>query len=376
MPWQIVSTVSSRAEFVALARVEGANVRSLCRRFGISPKTGYKWMRRAAAGGDDPLADRSRRPTHSPGRTASAVEDAIVALRGEHPCWGGRKLRQRLLNLGRADVPSASTIAAVLRRHGCLGSDPPTPRAFVRFEAAAPNQLWQMDFKGHFAMANARCHPLTIVDDHSRFATAIRACGNERNETVREALTAVFRVYGLPDRLLCDNGAPWGSAGSEEKHTGLSVWLSRLGVRVVHGRPYHPQTQGKDERFHRTLKAEVLQGRSFRDLTECQDQFDRWREVYNTIRPHDSLSLAVPASRYRVSGHAYPETLPEVQYLDGDVVRKVQKGGEIGFAGRWWKVGKPFVGERVALRPSEVDGVWSVYFARTCVATIDRNPRE
>src|SRR5205807_4484324 len=152
---------------------------------------------------------------------------------------------------------------------------------FERFERAAPNELWQMDYKGHFATRAGRCHPLTVVDDHSRYAVGLRACGDERGGTVQAELTAIFRQYGLPERMLMDNGSPWGS-DALHRHTWLTVWLLELGVAVSHGRPYHPQTQGKDERFHRTLTAEVIGRRAFADLAECQRRFDAWRVVYNT----------------------------------------------------------------------------------------------
>src|SRR5205807_8775954 len=138
--------------------------------------------------------------------------------------------------------------------------------------------LWQMDIKGHFAMASGRCHPLTVIDDHSRYALGIVACGDEREPTVRAGLTAIFRQYGLPDRILADNGAPWGGfADGGQRYSMLAVWLMQLGVGLGHGRPFHPQTQGKDERFHRTLNAEVIGRRAFRDLADCQRRFDEWR---------------------------------------------------------------------------------------------------
>ena len=171
-----------------------------------------------------------------------------------------------------------------------------------RFEHAAPNELWQMDFKGHFALRQGRCHPLTVLDDHSRYALEEdrRLRRPETGETVRrQGLQAVFRRYGLPCRILTDNGSPWGSSGTGHGlHSQLSVWLMDLGVGVAHGRPYHPQTQGKDERFHRTLKAEVLDGRTFADLPHAQDAFDAWREVYNSQRPHQALDMARPSARH------------------------------------------------------------------------------
>jgi transposase InsO family protein len=370
MPWNEVSTVSLRLEFVTLAAAEGANVRELCRRYGVSPETGYKWIARHREGGAAALANRPRRPVRSPDRTAEPVEAAVLGLRDDHPAWGGRKLRARLIATGHADVPAASTITAVLRRHGRLA--PATAAAaFVRFEHDAPNQLWQMDFKGHFATAAGRCHPLTVLDDHSRFALGLVACGDEQDATVRGHLTALFRRYGLPDRILCDNGPPWGTAGAAARHTALTVWLLRLGVGVPHGRPYHPQTQGKDERFHRTLNAEVIQGITFADLKACQCRFDPWREMYNHERPHEALGLAVPASRYRPSARPFPEALPVWEYGPTDAVRKVACDGTIRFKGRPIDLGKAFRGEHVAVRPTVEDGLFGIYFGVHQVAQAD-----
>ncbi len=370
MPWKEVSAMSLRLEFVRLARHPQANVRELCRRFQVSPKTAYKWLARFDAWGEPGLTDRSRRPVHSPGRTADELEQRVLALRQQHPAWGGRKLRARLRALGVADVPAASTITAILHRHGLI--DPgqaAAHRPCRRFEHDAPNRLWQMDFKGHFATDQGRCHPLTIVDDHSRFALGLFACADERTETVQGHLTAVFRRYGLPERILCDNGPPWGS-GPDAEHTPLTVWWLRLGIGVCHGRPYHPQTQGKDERFHRTFKAEVLQGASFRTPPECQPRFDDWREVYNHQRPHEALGLAVPAARYRASVRPFPEELPPLVYEPPALVRKVQPTGRIGFRGREVKVGKAFAGYAVGVRPTTTEGLWEVYFGAQRVATI------
>jgi len=371
MPWNEVSTVSLRLEFVTLAAVEGANVRELCRRYGVSPPTAYKWISRFREGGAEALADRPRRPASSPARASESVEAEVLRLRDEHPAWGGRKLHRRMIDLGRRDAPAASTITAMLRRHGRLAADAPASAPFVRFEHDAPNRLWQMDFKGHFATAVGRCHPLTVLDDHSRFALGVVACGDERDATVRNCLTALFRRYGLPERILCDNGSPWGAVGNGSRYTALGVWLLRLGVGVCHGRPYHPQAQGKDERFHRTLKVEVLQGRSFDDLAACQRRFDPWRESYNHRRPHEALGLAVPASRYRPSGRPFPETPPEWEYGPTDSVRKVCGAGAISFQGRLHDVGKAFRSDRVAVRPTVEDGVFSVHFGVHQIAQID-----
>ena len=372
MVWRERSVMDLREEFVRLALSDEANRRELCRRFGISAQTGYKWLGRYAAEGRDGLADRSRRPRTSPARVAPAVEAAVLAVRAEsNQAWGGRKIRRRLQDLDHAAVPSASTITEILRRHGALDPAQAAGHApWRRFERDRPNELWQMDFKGHFATTAGRCHPLTVLDDHSRYALGLAACADERATTVRERLGAIFRRYGLPEAMLMDNGAPWGDSGGQP-HTVFTVWLMRLDIRVAHGRPHHPQTQGKEERFHRSLKAEVLAGRRFADLDDCQGAFSRWRHVYNHQRPHEALDLDVPARRYQPSARAFPETLPEIEYGPGDVVRKVEDGGRISFRGRRWRVSKAFKGQPVALRPSEVDGVFTVRFCANTIATID-----
>jgi transposase InsO family protein len=350
----------------------GANMRELCRRFGISRSNGYKWLRRYSRQGRGGLSDRSRRPLRSPTRTPEATEAEVLRIREKsNNVWGGRKIAKVMRNTGHIEVPTPSTITEILRRHGKLVErSHEHPGLHQRFERAAPNELWQMDFKGHFAMAQGRCHPLTVLDDHSRYSLTISACGNEQDATVRARLVPVFRRYGMPFAMLMDNGAPWGDAGGQP-HTIFTVWLMQLGVRVTHSRPLHPQTQGKEERFHRTFKAELLSGKTFRDLPECQDAFDRWRHVYNHERPHEALALAAPAERYCGSPRPFPENLPSIEYGPGDIVRKVDANGHISFRGRVLSVGKAFRGNPIALRPSGGDGVFSVHFCAHRVGTLD-----
>jgi transposase InsO family protein len=377
MPWKHVTPMSQRKEFVSLAMVDGVNMSRLCRRFEISRKTGYKWVARARAEGETGLADRSRRPRRSPRTTPRGLEEAVLQVREVHPAWGGRKLRVRLQAQGWTQVPAASTITAILHRHGLIDpGESAKHQAWQRFEAPAPNDLWQMDFKGHFALAPGRCHPLTVLDDHSRYALGLEACADERRHTVQQRLTAIFRRYGLPRKMLMDNGPPWGAEGQAD-YTILTVWLLRLGVRVSHSRPYHPQTLGKDERFHRTLKAELLQYCQGLALVQCQPRFDAWRLTYNLERPHEALGLAVPASRYRESPRSFPEQLPAIEYGPGDVVRKVYETGRISFHNRFFRLGKAFRGESVALRPTVTDGLWEVYFGQHRIARINlREPAD
>ena len=362
-----------RAEFVRLASVEGQEFAEACSRFGISRKTGYKWMTRFKEEGESGLADRSRRPKKSPGQSSKKTESMVSKLREKHPQWGGRKLRQRLLDLDQLNVPSASTITSILGRHGLLSElDGAGDRhALQRFERENPNELWQMDFKGHFAMVGGgRCHPLTVLDDHSRYSIGIRACENEQASTVKRELVTMFRQYGLPVQMLMDNGSPWGDPGGQP-WTIVTSWLLRLGIRVSHIRPHHPQSQGKDERFHRTLKAEVLRGRSHLDLLACQVAFDPWREVYNRERPHESLGMKVPASRYRLSGRSYPEELPAIEYGTELEVRRVQSTGLMRFKGYVVRIGKAFTGQPVGLMRSVTQGLYEVFFCHQRIGWVD-----
>jgi transposase InsO family protein len=300
------------------------------------------------------------------------MEARVLALRDEHPAWGGRKLQAVLVQRGIEEVPSASTITEILRRHGRLdAAESAKHQAFTRFEHATPNDLWQMDFKGHFGLEDhSRCHPLTVLDDHSRFNLGLRACSNEQGATVRDELTALFRRYGLPRRMLMDNGSPWGDDG-ENPYTPLTVWLLRLNIGVSHGRPYHPQTQGKEERFHRTLQAELLSRSRFRTLADCQGQFDPWREIYNQQRPHEALGMRPPASCYRVSERTFPETLPPLEYAPNCQVRKVQQDGEFSFRGRKIRISRAFEGYPIGLRPTMDDSRWEVAFGYRVLGQID-----
>jgi transposase InsO family protein len=373
MPWQEQTVMSERQEFVAFASQEGANIAALCRQCGISRKTGYKWRHRAAAGETD-WDDRSRRPHTSPRRTSAAMEERVLALRAAHPTWGGRKLHHRLLADGMADVPAASTMTAILRRHELLAATPP-PRDFIRFEHPEPNALWQLDFMGHRPLETGRVHPLTLLDDHSRFALALEACAHEQQALVQTHLTAVFQRYGLPRVILSDNGSPWATAGMGGL-TMLEAWLLRLGVDIWHGRVYHPQTQGKVERFHGTIAADVFAQRAFPDLTAAQASFAAFRTVYNLERPHEALDYAVPASRYQPSPRPFPQTLPEIVYGPDDAVRLVTVHGSIQWQRRRHFVSRGLVGQPVAVRPTLVDGCYAVLYCHRQVATIDLNDPE
>ncbi len=369
MPWEEKSIMEQRQEFVVLAACEDANIRELCRRFRISPTTAYKWLKRHEDGGREGLADHSRRPANSPSSSHPNIEALILEARRTHPAWGARKLRRWLQDRGITGLPAPSTVHAILVRHGCIteaASATHTP--WQRFEHAAPNDLWQMDFKGHFAAGSRRCHPLTVIDDHSRYVVCLGALDNEGLIDTQACLIRTFERYGLPWRLTMDNGSPWGEPGY---YTRFELWLMRLGVKVSHSRPYHPQTQGKGERFHRTLDVELLQSKGFRDLAHAQQEFDTWLPVYNQERPHEALGMRAPVTRYAPSTRSYPGTLPALQYGPTDAVRKVQGKGEFSYMGKLYKLGKAFTGQCVAIRDTPCDYVRHVYYGSHHVASID-----
>jgi transposase InsO family protein len=363
--------MSQRLEFLAEAQRKELRFSALCRQYGISRKTGYKWLQRGEA-----TSELSRKPRSSPGKTAPDVEALVCELRLTEPVWGGRKIRHRLMLDGVTGLPAASTITDILRRHGLLSPPLRPQRDLVRFEAEQPNDLWQMDFKGQFETAAGTCYPLTVLDDHSRFLLCLATCPDQKTETVEGELLRLFRKYGLPKRILCDNGPPWGS-DAQHRFTKLCAWLIRLGIQVSHGRPYHPQTQGKDERFHRTLSMELLRRREaeWQDLSEVQVAFDVYRGRYNEYRPHQALGGIPPAWRYMASPRALPDALPEPVYEPSDVLRRVTKDRRFDFRGCAYRIGKAFVGQTIALRANK-EGGWDVYYCWQRIARLDpSNPR-
>ncbi len=371
MPWKETTSMSLRTEFVHSAELENANVSELCRRFGISRKTGYKWLTRYREEGENGLADRSRRPHHSPKQTSTSIESRVLGVRQKHTAWGGRKIRKILQNQGCHPVPAASTITAILRRNAQIDPDEAQKhKPMQRFEWQRPNELWQMDFKGHFALEEGGyCHPLTVLDDHSRFLVGIKACSNETIETVKAQLTTIFERFGLPQRMLMDNGSAWGF-DREARHTLLTAWLIRLGIHISHGRPYHPQTQGKEERLNRTLSEEVIRQNRLNTLLETQAVFDAWWQIYNYVRPHEALGMLTPASRYTPSPRPFPATLPPVIYAEDDLIRKVDISGKIYFHGRTFRISAAFRHQPVAIRPAETDGNFNVFYCTQKVAQI------
>jgi transposase InsO family protein len=366
MPFQ--GKEEAREELCRLALHEGANRRRLCRRHKISPMTLYKWLERYRSEGAQGLREHSRRPRHSPSRTAAEMEAAVLTVRQENPVWGGRKIAASLRRQG-LSPPSPSTITEILKRNGqpmvAAGQ-----KAWKRFEHAEPNTLWQMDFKGDVAFGRGRLHPLTVIDDHSRYAVVVHASNNERHQTVQNAVQAAFERYGLPEVILTDNGSPWGAA-TEHSLTKFGVWLIEHGVAPWHSPPLHPQSHGKNERFNRTLKLELLERQTFDDLHQAQQAFDAWRHRYNHHRPHDAIGLAVPADRYRPSRRCFMPIVKPFDYGPDAVIRSVDAAAHISFQSRRWKASKALVGKHVAIRPTSLDGVFDIVFRHVTIRSIN-----
>lgn len=370
MPWQEQSQMALRREFVTFAQRGEIPIRRLCRQYGISPKTDYKWLARATADPTESLADRSRRPRTSPAQTGPAMEDQIGAVRDAHPTWGGRKIHYWLRRQRLASVPASSTITDILRRHGRIMPAGDAPHTWQRFERDAPNDLGPLDCRGHRPRGTARVHPLTLLDDHSRFLLGLWAQAEERGAGVQTQLTGCFQRYGLPRAILTDNGPPWGATG-QGGLTKLEAWLLRLGIAVHHGRAYHPQTQGKIERLHETIAAAGFAFPPLSDLATAQVAFEQFRQAYNQDRPHEALAYAVPADRDQPSPRLCPAPVPPIVYAPGDAVRKVRRQGAISFHNHSSFVGTGLVGLPVAVRPTTTDGVFAIRFCAQQIGLID-----
>ncbi len=384
MPFNFKSVMEQKVEFCLLAMQGTMSFSSLCRRYSISRPTGYKWISRYKINGMDGLADLSRKPTNSPSKIPQSIEDFIVKQRIEDHPWGAKKIHKILQDKQATGeypfdhIPCKNTLTRVFERNGLINEQRRhTKQKWQRFEHKQPNNLWQMDFKGPIALLNRHiCHPLTILDDHSRFNIGLFACKDQKQQTVQNHLIDVFRKYGLPDMMLCDNGPPWGSFGQnieELPHTftKLEKWLIRLEIKPIHGHPYHPQTQGKDERFHRTMDEEILSKKKMDNHEHCQDQFDYFREKYNCRRPHEGINFDYPIKRYCHSDRTYPEKLSPVEYDSSDIVKKVWLDGFIQFKNKRYHVGKAFKNELVALRKTIDENQYDVYFCYHKIRTIE-----
>lgn len=347
MPWESKTVEDLRKEFV-LAQQECDNFSSLCREFGITRKTGYKWKERYENG--ETLSDLSRKPATVANKTDVDTEKLIVSLRTENPGWGAKKLKQVLERQGYS-IPSAKTVNNILHRYGCISSDESAKhKPYIRFEKERCNEMWQTDFKGEFKMAdNNYCFPLNIFDDHSRFVIKIAPSLTTAN-TVIPTFRSAFEEFGLPDSILSDNGAQF--AGFRQGFTQFEKWLMNHDVLPVHGRIKHPQTQGKIERFHRTMKNELLKHVVMQDINDANRQFQLWREKYNTLRPHEALGMKCPADIYIPSKKNYTDTVKPYDYGTQYHVIKVNSWGYVRFDKWQIYLSETMIGEYIEFRPN------------------------
>lgn len=355
MPWETKTVMEQRKAFIAAVENKEGTVSALCRAYGISRKTAYKWLKRASEG--QQLCDQSRCPHLQPSKTAKETEQLILAVRASNPSWGGRTIKAVLEAAGFDGIPSAKTCGNILKRCGCI--DPLESKKhmpYQRFERDLCNQLWQTDFKGDFLLGDeTRCYPLTAIDDHSRYCLRIEPKSSATG--VIESFILIFQEFGLPDAILSDNGPQF--SGFRGGYTQFERFLMDLDITPIHGRIMHPQTQGKIERFHRTLKTEAL-----RTIPENQAaaevQLNDWRWLYNEVRPHSALGMKTPASVYQSSSRSYFEPKP-FEYDQGAKLIKVNNWGYLRYGPIQIYLSETMRDTRLEIRPDDNDTFLVIY---------------
>ena len=373
MPWKETSPVNERVKFIA-AFLEGSeNFSELCERFGISRKQGYKWRERYESGGIEGLNDRSRAPLNHPQAVVEPLVELIVQERRKHPLWGPRKL---LVVLARKyptmEFPVASTVGELLKKRGLSGKrrrvrrSVPYPDRLGGYDS--PNAIWCADFKGHFAVAGKRCHPLTVTDGFSRYLLCCKSLKRPLCEPVRETFEDVFREFGMPDAIRTDNGPPFSSLAPAGLSR-LAVWWLRLGIRPERIMPGRPDQNGRHERMHSTLKAETA--RPPRSSFRAQQRaFDSFRDEYNRERPHEALDYATPSKRYTPSLKSFPNKLPEFEYPSHFRVYQAMHNGVISVSGVQFYITCCVDDEYLGLEEVD-DGQWKVHLGPVPLGMID-----
>jgi transposase InsO family protein len=364
MPWKAAEVPMLRMQFAQLVRVQQVPVARACRQFGISRDTGYRWLTRFDTQPDTLLIDRSRRPRSSPLQTCDAVEHAVLDARRRFG-WGARKLHALLLRQG-VDVPSVRTVHAILARHELVARPVPA-EAPTRFERPTPNELWQMDHKCDIEIARARRYHLTIIDDHSRYLLRLAPVPDRAITTAFSVLWRLMGEVGMPASILSDNAFST-TFDAPATLSWFDANLICLGIRPVHGRPYHPQTQGKVERLHGTLEREFLPSAPRSSLDAYTRGIRRWQRLYNTVRPHEGIGDVPPADRWKASDRRRPSKIPEPQYPTGSILRKVCDAGSVRWNRRRMMAGRGLTGRSVRIH--ETDSSVDLYFAHVKIRSI------
>jgi len=379
MPWSETTPMTERVRFIADLESTLYTMTELCRCYGISRTTGYKWAERFVADGPRGLEDRSRAPKSCPHQTEAQVVEALVAAREKHPRWGPRKLLAILAKRHPEwSWPAASTAGEILKRHGLV-----TPRRRRKrsqpagrphFEVNSPNDLWTCDFKGQFRTGDRRyCYPLTIVDHHSRFLLGCEGQLSTATAGAWAVFERLFREKGLPRAMLSDNGGPFSSPALCGLSR-LSVWWIKLGIQPLRIERGKPEQNGAHERMHRTLKAETARPPAA-DLPAQQICFDAFRQEFNDQRPHEALGQRAPAEFYEPSPRSYPDPLPQVEYPGHFEVRRVRRNGLIKWQGSDLFLSEVLAGESVGLEEVD-DGIWSLHFSGQLLARFDERDRK
>lgn len=365
MPWSQTTPMHQRTLFIADHLRGSRSVIELCAEYGISRKTGYKWIDRYIHRGPAGLEDRSRRPRYSPNTTAPEIVDTLIDLRRRHPTWGAKKL---LVVVGRRhphwSLPKRTAVCDLLKRRGLVQrktarraiGHPGKPSSLI----LAPNHVWCADFKGQFRTGNGRyCYPLTVTDGHSRYLLGCQGLTSTAVNGAKPVFSRLFHEYGLPQYIRTDNGVPF-ATNTLARLSRLSAWWVRLGVLPQLIEPGKPQQNGRHERMHRTLKAETTRPPAA-SMRSQQKRFDTFRVEFNEQRPHEALEQRTPASVYQASPRTMPSTLPPLEYPDRFEVRYVSANGGIRWNHAWVNVSTTCVGEYVGLEEID-DGVWNIYF--------------
>lgn len=378
MAWKEISSVNQRYEFILECEKGELSMAALCRQFGISQKTGYKWLKRWKETPDpDSLRDRSRTPLTCPNRMDTEIRELLLECRSHNPTRGARKLLLQI-KMKHPEIeiwPAASTVTQMLKREGLVAPRKKRPAASpsrVFSPCAHPNDTWSIDFKGWWTLGNgAICYPLTILDSSSRFLIRLQGVDAQSEERVRPIMETAFREYGLPSAIRSDNGPPFGSTGLAGL-TKLAIWWMRLGILPERIDPGRPQQNGRHERMHKTLKEEVcITGADGADMHFQQRELERFLRDYNEVRPHEALGQVTPSSVYTASPRPYPERVPKAEYDRGVIVRRVDHGGLVRMDGERYFVGRAFSGEDLGFIQGE-NGEWTVWFCTSTLGRLDR----
>ena len=365
MPWRETNPMDQKLQFIADYLRQTLDMSELCAAYGISRKTGYKWIERYLEHGPPGLEDQTRRPDSSPRQTPVEIVEALLEVRQHHPTWGAKKILPFVAKRHPAwALPGRSTVCEILKRHGLVPRQrrrralghPGKPSSPM----LGPNAIWCADFKGQFKTGDGiYCYPLTVTDGYSRYLLGCQALLSTKAEEAKPVFTRLFKEFGLPQRIRSDNGVPFATPTLARLST-LSAWWVRLGILPDLIEPGHPQQNGRHERMHRTLKAETTRPPGANRQAQ-QRKFNRFRQEFNEERPHEALDMATPASLYCPSLRPMPDKLPPLEYPDRFEVRYVSANGGIRWNKAWVNVSITCAGEYVGLEEID-DGVWNVYF--------------